>query len=114
LLENDPGLAQAHRLEPEHERWSPLQYAAALGQLAICRLLVERGAEVYTNPMNSYPPVMEASWNGHQAVVDYFLHEIPDQAADTNRLGMTPLIMNATQKNDCAEVRSRKQINLAT
>jgi hypothetical protein len=28
-----------------------LQLAAAKGQLGACRLLVERGAEVYTNPM---------------------------------------------------------------
>jgi ankyrin repeat protein len=58
------------------QNWSVLQFAAAKGKLAACRLLVERGAEVYTNPMNTYPPVMEAAWNKHQAVVDYFLQEI--------------------------------------
>jgi ankyrin repeat protein len=66
-----------------------LQYAAAKGQLAVCRLLVERGAEVYTNPMNSYPPVMYAAWNGHAEVVDYFLKEIPGKADGTNGLGVT-------------------------
>ena len=53
-----------------------------------CRLLVERGAEVYTNPMNTYPPVMQAAWNKHAEVVKYFLEEIPDKAAGTNGLGV--------------------------
>jgi ankyrin repeat protein len=38
--------------------------------------------------MNTYPPVMEAAWNGHQAVVDYFLREIPEKADGTNKLGV--------------------------
>src|SRR5262249_5718994 len=47
-----------------------------------------RGAEVYTNPMNTYPPVMQAAWNKHDEVVKYFLEEIPDKAAGTNGLGV--------------------------
>jgi hypothetical protein len=49
---------------------------------------VERGAEVYTNPMNTYAPVMQAAWNKHAEVVKYFLEEIPDKAAGTNGLGV--------------------------
>jgi hypothetical protein len=30
---------------------------------------VERGAGVYTNLMNTYPPVMLAAWNRHAEVV---------------------------------------------
>jgi ankyrin repeat protein len=89
LLEKDGGLVHARHPDPEFQGWTPLQFAAAKGQLAACKYLVERGAEVYTNPMNTYPPVMEAAWNGHQAVVDYFLHEIPEKADGTNRLGVT-------------------------
>jgi hypothetical protein len=33
---------------------------------------VERGAEVYTNPMNTYPPVMQAAWKKHVEVVKYY------------------------------------------
>ena len=55
----------------------------------MCKLLVERGAEVYTNPMNTYPPVIQAAWNDHQEVVNYFLHEIPEKADGTNKLGVT-------------------------
>lgn len=89
LLDGDPGLVHARLLDPEDDPWTTLQYAAAGGQLAICKLLVERGAEVYTNPMNTYPPVIQAAWKRHQDVVDYFLHEIPEKAQGTNRLGVT-------------------------
>lgn len=89
LLDLDPGLAHARLIDPEDDPSTTLQCAAAEGHLAICKLLVERGAEVYTNPMNTYPPVMLAAWKRHQHVVDYFLHEIPEKAQGTNRLGVT-------------------------
>ena len=68
---------------------STLQVAAARGNLELCRTLVDRGAEVYPNPMNQYPPVIEAAWKKHQAIVEYFLHDIPHLADGTNRLGVT-------------------------
>jgi ankyrin repeat protein len=88
LLEEDPGLAYVRHADPELHHWTPLQFAAAKGQLAACRLLVECGAEVYTNPMNTYPPVIQAAWNKHVEVVKYFLEEIPEKAARTNGLGV--------------------------
>lgn len=88
LLDADPMCVHSRRPDPENISLSALQYAASLGQLEVCKLLVERGAEVYTNPMNSYPPVLQAAWNKHQAVVDYFLHTIPDKADGTNGLGV--------------------------
>jgi len=89
LLDADPMLVHARAADPERQTWSALQFAAATGRLAVCKLLVERGAEVYTNPMNTYPPVMEAAWNKHTDVVDYFLREIPEKADGTNNLGVT-------------------------
>jgi ankyrin repeat protein len=88
LLDEDPGLVHVRHADPDLHHWTTLQFAAAKGQLAACRLLVDRGAEVYTNPMNTYPPVMEAAWNKHAEVVRYFLEEIPDRAAGTNGLGI--------------------------
>jgi uncharacterized protein len=88
LLEEDPGLVHVRHADPDVHHWTPLQFAAAKGQLGACRLLVECGAEVYTNPMNTYPPVMQAAWNKHAEVVKYFLEEIPDKAAGTNGLGV--------------------------
>lgn len=88
LLDEDPGLVHVRHANPEVYHWTPLQFAAARGQLAACRLLVDRGAEVYTNPMNTYPPVMQAAWNKHAEVVTYFLEEIPDKADGTNGLGV--------------------------
>jgi ankyrin repeat protein len=88
LLDADAMLAHARHADLSLHHWSALQFAAARGQLEICRLLVARGAEVYTNPMNSYPPVIQAAWNRHQHVVDYFLNEIPEKADGTNGLGV--------------------------
>ncbi len=88
LLDEHPGLVHSRGTAPDDRR-SALQFAAAHGRLDLCRLLVERGAEVYPNPMNQYPPVMEAAWKGHQQVVAYFLEEIPHLADGTNGLGLT-------------------------
>lgn len=68
---------------------TPLKLAARSGHLGIVKTLVEKGAEVYSNPMACYPAVMEAAWAKHQDIVDYFLHEIPDKAIGTNGLGVT-------------------------
>jgi ankyrin repeat protein len=89
LLDADPMLVHARHADPSLHHWTTLQFAAARGQLEVCRLLVERGAEVYTNPMNTYPPVIQAAWNKHQHVVDYFLREIPEKADGTNGLGVS-------------------------
>ncbi len=88
LLDADRMLVHTRHVDERNQEWSPLQRAASKGKLELCRLLVERGAEVYTNPMNTYPPVVQAAWNKHTAVVKYFLEEIPDQAAGTNGLGV--------------------------
>jgi hypothetical protein len=45
LLDEDPGLIHVRHSDP-NVHWTPLQFAAAKGQLDTCRLLVERGAEV--------------------------------------------------------------------
>ncbi len=88
LLDADPGLVHVRHADPELHHFTPLQLAAARGKLEVCRLLVERGAEVYTNPMNTYPPVIQAAWNKHRDVVKYFLEEIPEKADGTNGLGV--------------------------
>src|SRR5437763_241635 len=101
LLDDDPGLVYARHADPALHHWTTLQFAAAKGQLAACRLLVERGAEVYTNPMNTYPPVMQAAWNKHAEIVKYFLEEIPGTAAGTNGLGV---MINLAARQGWAEI----------
>lgn len=88
LLDENPALVHARDTDPQLDLCTTLQFAASEGQLAVCKLLVERGAEVYPNPMNTYPPVILAAWNRHQDIVDYFLHEIPDKAQGTNGIGV--------------------------
>ncbi len=68
---------------------TPIHSAAKHGHLELVKFLVESGAEVYSNPMASYPAVMLASWAGRQSVVDYFLREIPDKAQGTFGVGVT-------------------------
>lgn len=69
------------------ERW-PLHCAAKHGQLPMIKLLIEQGAEVYSNPLATYPAVISADWNKQQSVVEYFLNEIPEKAVGTNKLGI--------------------------
>src|SRR5689334_16603228 len=88
FLDEDAGLVHVRHADPDLHHWTTLQFAAAKGQLGACRLLVERGAEVYTNPMSTYPPVIQAAWNKHDEVVKYFLEEIPGKAEGTNGLGV--------------------------
>ncbi|MEE2752405.1 MAG: ankyrin repeat domain-containing protein [Candidatus Latescibacterota bacterium] len=80
-----------HTRNSDADAWDQqtLMHAASKhGHLEIVKLFVERGAEVYSNPMSTYPPVIIAAWNEQQDIVDYFLKEIPDQASGTNRLGV--------------------------
>ncbi|MBX3436709.1 MAG: ankyrin repeat domain-containing protein [Planctomycetaceae bacterium] len=88
-----------HTYDPDGDQWeerTALHCAARHGHLEIVRLLVERGSEIYSNPMNSYPAVFIADCYRYHAnrpntqhIVDYFLKEIPDRAEGTNGLGAT-------------------------
>jgi ankyrin repeat protein len=83
-----------HMSDPDPDQWdekSALHCAAKFAQLDTVKLLVDRGAEVYSNPMSTYPPVfvVKEDLPGAQQVVDYFLHEIPDKAGGTWGLGAT-------------------------
>jgi len=81
-----------HVRNPNADAWdeqSLLHTAAKFGHRDIVQLLVERGAEVYSNPMASYPPVIIAAWNDRLEVVEYFLRDIPQLAHGTNNLGLT-------------------------
>ena len=74
------------KANPESKQWNEvtlLHTAAKFGHLGIVKGLVELGAEVYSNPTCTYPPVIVAAWEDHQHVVDYFLKEIPHLAEGT-------------------------------
>ena len=61
LLDEHPGLVHSRRTTANDSR-TALQLAAAHGNLELCRLLVDRGVEVYPNPMTQYPPVFALTW----------------------------------------------------
>jgi len=92
-IEADPGLVglrnpNADKGGPDWDELTLLHTAAKSVHLDMVKWLVEAGAEVYSNPMSSYPAVALAAWDKHQDVVDYFLKEIPGRAAGTNGLGV--------------------------
>jgi ankyrin repeat protein len=100
LLDEHPGLVHVRHQEGEISR-SVLSFAAMHGNLDVCRLLVDRGAEVYPNPMNQYPPIMEAIWKKHQAIVDYFLTDVPQLADGTQGLG---IMINLAGREGLADI----------
>ena len=83
LLNDDPGLAHARRLEREEDGslsrgccWMSLLGAAAkAGNLDIVKLLIAHGAEIYENAQWGYPAIEHALWATQQHIVDYFLGE---------------------------------------
>lgn len=86
-IDENPDLLHTH--DPDSDQWNErtaLHCAALHGKLDIIKLLVDRGAEVYSNPMNTYPPIFVAD---DPAVIEYFLKEIPDKADGTQGLGVT-------------------------
>ena len=96
-VEENPELVHTH--DPSGEMWeerTALHCACRYAHLDIVKYLVSKGAEVYTNPMNTYPPIFIADNYRHwperpnaQHIVDYFLHEIPEKADGTQGLGVT-------------------------
>ena len=89
-VDENPDLLHTHDPDPnEWEERTPLHCAARHARLDIVRFLVERGVEVYSNPMDSYPAVFIADRPNTQDIVDYFLNEIPEKAHGTQNLGVT-------------------------
>ena len=96
-----------HVPNPNTDAWdefSVLHCAAKNGQLEVTKLLVDRGAAVYSHPHNSYPAVIIAAWNKHKDVVDYYLQQIPDKADGTNGLGVT---INLAARQGLADLERR-------
>lgn len=93
----NPDLLHTH--DPSDEMWeerTALHCACRYAQFEMVKFLVDEGAEVYTNPMNTYPPVFIAdnyrNWPDRpnaQHIVDYFLNEIPEKADGTQGFGVT-------------------------
>ena len=69
-----------HVRNPDLSAWDEqtlLHSAAKHGQQDVVRLLVDRGAEVYSNPMASYPAIIVAAWNEQPDIVDFFSKRFP-------------------------------------
>ncbi|MCR9291848.1 MAG: NAD(P)H-hydrate dehydratase [bacterium] len=96
-LDANPDLLNARDLSPDAwEERTALHCAAGHAQLEIVKLLVERGAEVYSHPGSSYPAIFVAAQCRYfsdrpnaEPIIDYFLNEIPDKAEGTLATGAT-------------------------
>ena len=61
-VEANPDLVHTRDPDPDHwDELTALHSAAKSARLDVVKLIVERGAEVYSNPMNSYPAVFVAN-----------------------------------------------------
>jgi ankyrin repeat protein len=59
--------------------WSYLQVAANKNQMAIVKLMVERGADVnYKHPITKMTPVALAAYNGNKDMVQYLISKGAD------------------------------------
>jgi ankyrin repeat protein len=74
--------------KPNWDELTPIHVAAKFGHLEIVKLLVELGSTVYSHPSSTYPAVIVAAWKDQQAVVDYFLNEIPEKAEGQRGVGV--------------------------
>jgi ankyrin repeat protein len=95
FLDQTPELIDARERKQDGDELQAIHMAAEAGHLHVVRLLVERGATVYSHPFSTYPAVIRADWAKRsgdparqQLVIDYFLHEIPHLAAGTGDVGV--------------------------
>ena len=89
---------------------SPLHWPAHNGLVEIVELLLDAGADIEADEVNCYggKPLHWASEH-EPRTVELLLKrganvDARNTKSDSDFLGMTPLIMNATQKEDCSEV----------
>jgi len=89
---------------------TPLHWPAHNGDVETVELLLDAGADIEADEINAYggKPLHWASEHEPETV-KFLLQRGADvnarnEKTDSNHLGFTPLIMNASQKDDCAEV----------
>ncbi len=88
--------------EARNGQYMPLQLAALLGDVRMCRMLVEHGADVHgRNPRTQTTALHCAAFANNVDVVAYLLNKGADPTAEDHN-GMQPLHFAAY--NDCARV----------
>lgn len=83
---------------------TPLILSTLKGSLSICKMLIERGANVNQSNKNGHTPVKYAGSKNHKEILIYLL----DQNADPNKkdhIGETPLHRVASmERHDCLRI----------
>lgn len=89
LLDEDPARLHAHK---DPRTGTPLHVAADKGQLAVAKLVVERGAAVNAlTDSGDITPMHDAAFSGHIEMVEWLLEQGADPAARDTEFGATPL-----------------------
>jgi ankyrin repeat protein len=78
---------------------SPLHSAAAADNPRLCRMLIDRGAEVNARQQGGFTPLHTAAQNGNLEMVKLFLSRGAEMNALTSQ-GRTPLSLAKESKND--------------
>lgn len=96
LLRNSPDLlnASGQRSTPDQPGRTPLQNAAAKGQVGVVRFLIESGADINGMGDDGLAPLHHAAWQGHKAVVELLLAKGAN-ANGGSRPPVTPLHLAA-------------------
>jgi ankyrin repeat protein len=92
IVKNSPDLVNA----PGRDDRTLLELAAARGQLAVARFLVENGAEPNGIRKDDLAPLHFAAGNGHKAVVEFLLAR-GAKVDPKSRSGVTPLLLAVTK-----------------
>lgn len=96
LLRNGANVNDASR---NFQQVTPLHSAAASDNTEICRLLLEKGADVNACQQGGFTPLHAAAQNGNTEMVRLFLAQGADVNARTSQ-GLTPLKMAKESKNE--------------
>ena len=57
----------------DKDKTTPLQQATVKGDIDVCTLLVENGAQICAKDINQVSPLMQAAQYGYQECVEYLL-----------------------------------------
>lgn len=83
---------------------TPLILATLKGSLAICKMLIERGANVNKSNSNGHTPVKYAGSKNHKEILTYLLDCNGDPNA-RDHIGETPLHRVASmERHDCLQI----------
>ena len=88
LIKDDPGCVNQRE---EKSGFTPLHKAASNGQIDICKLLIEKGADIHATDHSQRTALHLAAYHGHPEIIKLFIDKgINANVQDNN--GYTPIL----------------------